>query len=138
MISPLVDRIFFLLFLLTLFVILLLTCRDSMPEKGKALNNQEELSGFIFMCSHVTKPECYRFRVFGLPEWRKEVVEKIQPGTCLFLFDCDSKLLYGIYTATSSGKLGIEESAFGGKFPAQVKLLTIAYKNQTQTNVHAF
>lgn len=92
-----------------------------MLGKEKALNNLEELSGFIFMCNHVTKPECYQFRVFGLPEWKKEVVEKIQPGVHLFLFDYDLKLLYGIYTATSSGKLGIEESAFGGKFPAQVR-----------------
>lgn len=94
--------------------------RDSMAGKEEALNNQEDLSGFIFMCNGMTKPECYRFRVFGLPIGRKEVVEKIQPGTYLFLFDYDLKLLYGIYMATSGGKLSIEQSAFGGKFPAQV------------------
>ncbi|KAF7840222.1 U5 small nuclear ribonucleoprotein 40 kDa protein [Senna tora] len=101
---------------------------DSMPGEEKALNNQEELSGFIFMCNGMTKPECFRFRVFGLPLGRKEVVEKIQPGTYLFLFDYDVRLLYGIYTATSSGKLRIEQSAFGGKFPAQVRSLLSLFR----------
>ncbi|KAE9604233.1 hypothetical protein Lal_00001655 [Lupinus albus] len=85
------------------------------------MSNQEKLDGFIFMCNRMTKPECYRFRVFGLPAGRREVVEKIHPGAFLFLFDTDVKLLYGIYMATSSGKLMIEPLAFGQRFPAQVR-----------------
>ncbi|KAJ1377951.1 Development/cell death domain [Sesbania bispinosa] len=92
-----------------------------MEAEEVGMDTQEKLSGFIFMCNRMTKPECYRFRVFGLPAGRKEVVEKIHPGTYLFLFDTDVKLLYGIYTATSTGKLKMEPLAFGGKFPAQVK-----------------
>ncbi|XP_019414903.1 PREDICTED: uncharacterized protein LOC109326643 isoform X1 [Lupinus angustifolius] len=84
------------------------------------MSNQEKLDGFIFMCNRMTKPECYRFRVFGLPAGRREVVEKIHPGAYLFLFDTDVKLLYGIYMATSSGQLRIEPLAFGQRFPAQV------------------
>lgn len=66
-----------------------------------------------------------RNRVFGLPAGRKDVVEKINPGTYLFLFDTDVKLLYGIYMATSTGKLNIEPLAFGQKFPAQVNLYIV-------------
>ncbi|KAJ1417819.1 Development/cell death domain [Sesbania bispinosa] len=92
-----------------------------MEAEEVGMDAQEKLAGFIFMCNRMTKPECYRFRVFGLPAGRKEVVEKINPGTYLFLFDTDVKLLYGIYTATSTGKLKMEPLAFGGKFPAQVQ-----------------
>ena len=79
-------------------------------------------AGFIFMCNDKTKPECYRYGVFGLPAGNKEVVEKIKPGAKLFLFDFQLKLLYGIYEASTVGKLNWEPAAFGGNFPAQVIL----------------
>ncbi|RDX77814.1 hypothetical protein CR513_42003, partial [Mucuna pruriens] len=50
-----------------------------MKAREEGVNILEELSGFIFMCNTITKPECYRYRVFGLPAGRKDVVEKINP-----------------------------------------------------------
>jgi len=97
-----------------------------MEAQEEGVDVQEKLSGFIFMCNGITKPECYRYRVFGLPARRKADVEKINPGTYLFLFDTDVKLLYGIYMATSTGKLEIEPLAFGHKFPAQVSLYNLS------------
>ncbi|KAA8542050.1 hypothetical protein F0562_023202 [Nyssa sinensis] len=95
--------------------------RAASRGKEKGNDNLERLSGFIFMCNGKTKPECYHYRVFGLPAGRQEEVRKIKRGTKLFLFDIDLKLLYGIYEATSGGKLNLEPAAFGGKFPAQVR-----------------
>ncbi|GAU38129.1 hypothetical protein TSUD_318160 [Trifolium subterraneum] len=83
-------------------------------------DTQDKLAGFIFMCNRMTKPECYRYRVFALPAGRRYIVERINPGTYLFLFDTDVKLLYGTYLATSTGMLNIQPYAFGGRFPAQV------------------
>ena len=41
------------------------------------------------MCNGKTKPECYRYRVFGLQTEKLKFVEKIKPGSTLFLFDFD-------------------------------------------------
>ncbi|XP_050375491.1 uncharacterized protein LOC126793102 [Argentina anserina] len=83
--------------------------------------NSDDFSGYIFMCNGRTKPECYMNRVFALPAGRREVIEKIKPGMKLFLFDYDVKYLYGVYEATTAGRLNWEPAAFGGKFPAQVR-----------------
>ncbi|THG03774.1 hypothetical protein TEA_003749 [Camellia sinensis var. sinensis] len=89
--------------------------------KEKTEDKLEQFCGFIFMCNAQTKPECFRYRVFGLPGGRRQVVEKIKEGVTLFLFDFDLKLLYGVYKATCRGRLNLESSAFGGRFPAQLR-----------------
>ncbi|CAN8251945.1 unnamed protein product [Cochlearia groenlandica] len=86
----------------------------------KEIEQQQQLPGYIFMCNAVTKPDCFRYRVFGIPRGRKDVVESIKPGMKLFLYDFEKRLLYGVYEATVGGKLDIEPEAFDRKYPAQV------------------
>ncbi|KAK6787561.1 hypothetical protein RDI58_016086 [Solanum bulbocastanum] len=96
-------------------------CRAASQDKEKDEEAFMDLSGFIFLCNRETKLDCFRFRVFGVGSNKKEMVEKIKPGTKLFLFDIELRLLYGVYEATSTGGINLEAHAFGGKFPAQVK-----------------
>ena len=98
---------------------------DSRDVEQVVCNISDDFYGYIFMCNGRTKPECYMYRVFGLPAGRREVIEKIKRGMKLFLFDYDSKCLYGVYEATTAGKLNWEATAFGGKFPAQVSLVFV-------------
>ncbi|KAK4408813.1 hypothetical protein Sango_0462300 [Sesamum angolense] len=69
--------------------------------------------------SSKTKDDCYQYRVLGLPESKKDIVEKIYTGMRLFLYDIDLKLMYGIYKAVGPGGYNIEPKAFKSQFPSQ-------------------
>ena len=89
--------------------------------QGESIPCTDQFPGYVFMCNGKTKADCYKYRVFGLPSARMDMLKKIKPHMRLFLYDFDMKLLYGVYVAASDGKLGIEPAAFGGRFSAQVR-----------------
>ncbi|PIN24389.1 hypothetical protein CDL12_02922 [Handroanthus impetiginosus] len=97
------------------------------PESSRKrkVKKRVESMGMIFMCSSKTKNDCYQYRVFGLPESKKNIVKKIYTGMRLFLYDVDLKLMYGIYKAAGSGGYNIEPKAFKSQFPSQVRFTVL-------------
>ena len=80
-------------------------------------------SGFVFLCNEETEQEVKRLKLFGSPA--KEIVrlrKNIQADTSLFLWNFHSNTLCGVFSATSLPGLDLVPSAFGGKFPAQVRV----------------
>ena len=118
---------------------------DRVKERGKKteqnfVKEKKDLAGLISMCSNETKKDCFKYRVFGFPEAKKDMVEKVKKGTKLFLFDVDKRILYGVYQATSTGGINLVEEAFKNssrKFPAQVHTQTHMRAHTTHTQIQA-
>ena len=78
--------------------------------------------GFLAICSDKTEKECFDKMLFGsLAKWTTEVA-KVQKGDIGFLRNYESKKLFGVFRAESNGLLNIDKNAWGGRFPAQVKV----------------
>ncbi|KAM3261763.1 hypothetical protein ACQJBY_052450 [Aegilops geniculata] len=92
-------------------------------------------AGYIFMCSGETRPECFRYRVLGLPRGRLDAVSRIRRGAALFLYDFHAKHLYGPYRADSDGGRDLEPAAFQGRYPAQVEKLRALFRPVTSLPV---
>ncbi|KAK9069139.1 hypothetical protein SSX86_013255 [Deinandra increscens subsp. villosa] len=97
------------------------------PESSnrKKSSKRVESMGMVFMCSSKTKADCFRYKILGLPETKKEKVLQIYRGMRLFLFDVDLRLMYGIFKAAGPGGYNIEPKAFKSEFPSQVRFTVL-------------
>lgn len=92
-------------------------------EEGSGAAGSIPEFGAIFMSSIVTKKECFKRKIFGLPSSKAEFVKHVKAGMVLFLFEFEKRQLYGVYQASSDGAMDIVPHAFsysGKRFPAQV------------------
>lgn len=80
--------------------------------------------GAIFMSNNMTKTECFKRKIFGLPSWLGNFVLQIKSGMILFLFEYKKRVLHGVFRAISDGAMNIVPRAYsssGQQFPAQVR-----------------
>jgi len=77
---------------------------------------------FIFRCSNNTHDECIRLGLFGQTSSMSRFVSKVKKGDILYLHNITDRTLEGPFIAESDGSVNIVPDAWGGGFPAQVKV----------------
>ncbi|KAL8213859.1 hypothetical protein R6Q57_003308 [Mikania cordata] len=98
---------------------------DKPQSSNRKKSKRVASMGMVFMCSSKTKTDCFRYKILGLPESKKDQVLKIYRGMRLFLFDVDLRLMYGIFKAAGPGGYNIEPKAFKSEFPSQVRFTVL-------------
>ncbi|KAL6838408.1 hypothetical protein ACP4OV_031653 [Aristida adscensionis] len=84
------------------------------------------MAGAIFMSNTLTREQCFKAGVFGLPLEYESFVHNVKKGMPLFLFDYSLHKLYGVFEAASDGGLDIISKSASGtlqrSYPAQVRI----------------
>ncbi len=80
---------------------------------------------FIMLCSNETERECLERGLFGDREYNFRRLSSIKKGDIGFLLNVSRKELLGIFVAEGPAQLNIVPEAWGGGFPAQVKVKLI-------------
>ncbi|MBW1717736.1 MAG: DNA methylase [Deltaproteobacteria bacterium] len=92
-----------------------------MEDKPKS----DLIRGFLFACTEKSEAECLERSLFATEKIYGPVVIRIRKGDLLFLNNLDTNKLYGVFKAIGDGKPNIEQGAFGGRYPYQVKVEAI-------------
>ena len=80
------------------------------------------IDGFIFRCNKKTFQECLDRNLFGELEDYLPFIKQLEVGSSVFLYNTTNWNLYGVFKATSKGNKYIDPQAWGGKFPAQIRV----------------
>jgi len=101
-------------------------CLDKILKQENILldtKNEELLvRGFLFACTDETEKECFEKSLFGTEKFYGPIVIRIRKGDLLFLNNLDADSLYGVFEAVSDGGFNIQNEAWDGKYPYQVKV----------------
>lgn len=100
------------------------TLLHQQPSKiAKFLDIPPELNAFVFHCNAQTRDECLERGLFGCPSGGQYGPHsKAKKGDLLFLADFSAWTVTGIFTAKSDAGLNLEKSAWGGRFPWQIRV----------------
>ena len=87
-------------------------------------------SYYMFRCSNTTFDECLTKMLFGQSEKMIGFVRNVSPGDILFLHNTTTSEIHGPFVAEARGSLNIDETAWGGNFPSQVKVKSTSSVNK--------
>jgi len=89
----------------------------------KVLDIPSETNAFVFHCNAQTRDECLELGLFGCPSGGQYGPHsKAKTGDLLFLADFSAWTVTGVFTAKTDAGLNLDRSAWGGRFPWQIKL----------------
>jgi len=89
--------------------------------EGAKADKEPPIRGFVFAITDKTIKECLERKLIGTNRVYGPIVIRVRTGDLLFLNNLSSNTLYGVFKATSDGGFNLEKTAFGGKYPYQVK-----------------
>ena len=77
-------------------------------------------NAFMFLCDQITEPECLEKRLVGTTQSNALWSMTIKAGDDIYLFNFNTGLVRGPYSALTGADCH-EPTAWGGKFPTQVR-----------------
>jgi len=80
-------------------------------------------SGMFFICNEETEKEVFDLKLFALPAEYLAVMQEVSDTTALFLYrkSHTNPVIYGVFSRDGPATLNIVQSAFGRRYPAQIK-----------------
>jgi len=80
--------------------------------------------GMMFLCNRATEEECLKSMIFAASTSMMENMVNITEKTALFLYRLipNRCVLHGVFQAEGVAGLNLKPEAFGGRFPAQIRV----------------
>jgi hypothetical protein len=85
---------------------------------------------FFMICTNDTEKECLERGLFGDQEWLFPYLKVIKKGDIGFLINISNDEIIGVFEAVEPARLNIVPEAWGGRFPAQIKVKLITKEHK--------